>query len=94
MSLDVYRLKNGKPDKLLLSISDLEYRELLPAIDKFKLKTGLYIDLYKDLKLNSGLQALIDVVDSTNNGKQIYKSLLSILQRSEIEDCGIIFVGD
>jgi hypothetical protein len=94
MSIDIHKLKNGKAEDLLLSINDSEYTELLPAIEVYKAKTGLFIDQYSDLKLSSGVQPLIDAVEASSNGSKIYNSLVNVLKQSEAGGYGIIFVGD
>ena len=94
MSIDIHKLKNGRGEERLLSINDSEYSELLPAIDRYMSKTGLYIDQYSDLKLSSGVQPLIESVEATNTGNKIYGSLLKVLKQSEANGYGIIFVGD
>ena len=68
MSLDVHKLTNGRPGECLLSISDAEYLELLPAFNVFKSKTSLSIDQYTDLKLSSGLSILIESIEAKSNG--------------------------
>lgn len=94
MSLDIHKLKSDKAEDLLLSINDSEYAELLPAIEIYKSKTGLFIDQYSDLKLSSGVQPLIDAVAVSSNGSKIYNSLVNVLKQSEAGGYGIIFVGD
>ncbi len=94
MSIDIHKLKNGRAEEHLLSINDSEYSELLPAIDRYKSKTGLYIDQYSDLKLSSGVQPLIEAVEVASTGSEIYSSLLKVLKQSEVAGYGIIFVGD
>lgn len=94
MSIDIHKLENGRPLDLLLSINDLEYAELLPAVESFKAKTGLFIDQYSDLKLSSGVQPLIESVEASSNGSKIYSSLLNVLKQSEVGGYGIIFVSD
>jgi len=94
MSIDIHKLKNGRPADLLLSISDSEYAELLPAIEMYKEKTGLFIDQYTDLKLSSGVEPLIESVEASKNGSKIYGSLATVLKQSEAGGYGIIFVGD
>ncbi len=94
MSIDIHLLKNGRAEDFLLSIDDSEYLELSPAIELYKSKTGLFIDQYGDLKLSSGVSPLIDSLEVTSNGSEIYKSLLSVLKQSEVAGNGIIIVGN
>ncbi len=94
MSIDIHKLMNGRPTDLLLSINDSEYAELLPAIEMYKAKTGLFIDQYGDLKLSSGVQPLIESAKASTSGSKIYSSLISVLKQSEVGGYGIIFVGD
>jgi hypothetical protein len=94
MSLDIHKLKNGRPGKCLLSIGDAEYFELLPAFRIFKSKTGLTIDQYTDLKLSSGLSILIESVEAKSNGSTVHSSLLKVLRQSEENGQGIIFIGE
>jgi hypothetical protein len=95
MSLDIHKLKNGRPEERLLSISDSEYSELLPVFDSFKSKTGLHIEQYSDLKLSSGVfQPLIEAIKASGNSAKIYGELLKVLEQSVVAGCGIMFVGD
>ena len=94
MSLDVHKLTNGRPGECLLSISDAEYLELLPAFNVFKSKTSLSIDQYTDLKLSSGLSILIESIEAKSNGIAIHGSLLEVLRHSEENGQGIIFIGE
>ena len=94
MSIYIHKLTNGRPTDLLLSINDSEYAELLPAIEMFKAKTGLFIEQYSDLKLSSGVQPLIESVEASSNGSKIYSLLVGVLKNSEADGYGIIFIGD
>lgn len=94
MALDVHKLESGRIGKHLLSINDLEYYDLEPAIEHYKSKTGLLIDQYSDFKLTSGTQALIKSLEETNNNSEIYTKLISALKHSELMGYSIIFVGD
>jgi len=94
MSIDIHKLKNGRAEDYLLSINDSEYSELSPAIEMYKSKTGLFIDQYSDLKLSSGVLPLIQSLEATSNGTDIYASLINVLKQSESAGYGIIFVGD
>lgn len=94
MSLDIHKLTNGRPGECLLSISDAEYLELLPAFRVFKSKTGLTIDQYTDLKLSSGLSILIKSIEAKSSGNAVHSSLLKVLKQSEENGQGIIFIGE
>ncbi|MFL1483356.1 hypothetical protein [Marinobacter sp. LN3S78] len=94
MSIDIHKLIDGRPKDRLLSISDSEYAEIFPAIELYREKTGLFIDQYSDLKLNSGVKPLIESLEAKDNGRSIYGLLISALRKSEADGYGIIFVGD
>ncbi|EAR10586.1 hypothetical protein MED297_11240 [Reinekea sp. MED297] len=85
---------DGKAKDHLLSINSSEYVELLPAIELFRAKTGLFIDQYGDLKLSSGVSSLVESLEATSTGNQNYRSLIRVLRASEEEGYGIIFLGD
>ncbi len=94
MGIDIHRLKNGRPEDLLLTINESEYQDLLPAIETYSANTGLLIDQYSDLKLSSTVIPLIEALESSANGSEIYRSLIGILKQSDVEGYGIIFIGD
>jgi hypothetical protein len=94
MSIDIYKLVNGRSTDHLLSINESEYADLLPAMEMYKAKTGLIIDQYGDLKLNSGIKPLIESVETSASGSEIFSSLIGVLKQSEVGGYGIIFVGD
>ncbi len=94
MSIDIHKLKNGRADELLISLSDAECAELLPALDLFTTKTGLCLDEYGDLTLHTGLRPLLEVVELLLNQERIYHVLAEILRKAENDGYGIIFLGD
>ncbi|SEF67643.1 hypothetical protein [Marinobacterium lutimaris] len=94
MSIDVHKIIDGRTQDHILSINSTEYAEILPAIELYRAKTGLFIDQYSDLKLSSGVKPLIESLEAKSTGSQIYKSLISVLKKSELEGYGIIFIGE
>lgn len=94
MGIDIHRLKNGRPEDLLLTINESEYQDLLPAIEIYSANTGLLIDQHSDLKLSSTVIPLIEALEASANGSEIYRSLIGILKQSDVEGYGIIFIGD
>ena len=55
MTLDLFKSTNGRQQELLLSINDDDYKMLSAAFEIYKKRTGLFIDPYSTLKLNSGV---------------------------------------
>jgi len=98
MSIDIHILKNGQAEKLLYSINESSYSILEPIFEKYKNKTGLYIDPYGTLKLSSGLEILISLISEKAEKNQTelpeYKKILSILNEAQSNNYGIIFVGE
>ena len=96
MALDVYKSKNGTYQELLLSIDDGGYAILSTAFDIYKKRTGLFIDPYATLKLNSGVAPLISSINDAfpDNKHKIVNTLLDILKQAESEHFGVTFVGD
>jgi len=100
MALDIHRLENGQPYELLYSIGEAAYELLAPAFNLFKQRTGLTIDPYGDLQLSSGLQALIDTLNSclqtekNNVAEAEINLLLKVLTDAQSRRISIIFCGD
>ncbi|MBM94832.1 MAG: hypothetical protein CMI09_03140 [Oceanospirillaceae bacterium] len=94
MSLDLHKLEGNRPAERLMSISDAELDQLEPEIEAFRLKTGMIIDQYGDLKLRSNIGDLIDILESASTQTAAHTSLSNILKRSVQEGFALIFVGD
>lgn len=100
MTLDIHRLENGQAQEKLISIGNAEFGLLEPGFKLFSKKTGLPIDPYRDLKLSSGLQALIQALEETRKhekskeAKGIMESLLRVLYEAQSKGHSIIFCGD
>ncbi|MEZ5986124.1 MAG: hypothetical protein R3B94_09250 [Hyphomonas sp.] len=90
MALDVHAYEDGKMGQLLFQIDDKVYGDLRPAFELFRQRTGLSVDPYGDLVVDSALPALISALTEVHAS-----SLLS----SILEECvrtgrSVILVGD
>ena len=96
MALDIYKSNNGSLSELLLSIKDEDYKILSSAFDTYEKRTGLFIDPYSTLKLNSGVAPLITSINDAlpESNHKIVKALLNILKQAERDHFGVTFVGD
>ena len=90
MALDVHEYKCGKMGRLLFQIDDKTYVNLQPAIELFQQRTGLFLDPYRDVVVDSALPALISALREA----QTSPPLLGILAECERMGRSVIFVGD
>lgn len=90
MALDVHEYKCGKLGRLLFQIDDKAYGDLQPAFELFQERTGLFIDPYRDVIVDSVLPAIISAMREA----QTSLSSLGILEECERTGRSVIFVGD
>lgn len=90
MALDVHEYKCGKMGRLLFQIDDKTYSNLQSAIELFQQRTGLFLDPYRDVVVDTALPALISALREA----QTSPSLLGILAECERMGRSVIFVGD
>ncbi|WP_209113897.1 hypothetical protein [Endozoicomonas sp. G2_1] len=98
MALDLHIMENGQPKEWIYAIDSEKWSLLNEAFEIFKAKTGLVIDQYSDTKFSSGLQNLIDVLNSVapKYGKkaELFSEFIAVLECAESSGKNIIFVGD
>ena len=90
MALDVHEYECGKMGRLLFQIDDKTYSNLQSAIELFQQRTGLFLDPYRDVVMDTALPALISALREA----QTSPSLLGILAECERMGRSVIFVGD
>lgn len=62
MALDIHTYENGKMGEHLYSTNDQLYAILSPCFERYKQRTGRFIDPYPDLPFSDGLELLIQAV--------------------------------
>ena len=90
MALDVHEYKCGNMGQLLFQIDDKAYGGLQPAFELFQKRTGLFVDPYGDVVVDSALPAMISALREAETSS----SLLGILEECERTGRSVIFVGD
>ncbi|KCZ83602.1 hypothetical protein HAD_13409 [Hyphomonas adhaerens MHS-3] len=90
MALDVHEYKDGRMGQLLFQIDDKAYGALQPAFDRFRQRTGGFVDPYGDLIVDSQLSVLISKIAEL----KVKTDLLAVLEACRDEGSAIIFVGD
>ena len=98
MALDLHIMENGQPKEWIYAIDSERWSLFNEAFEIFKAKTGLVIDQYSDTKFSSGLQNLIDILNSVapQYGKSaaLFSEFISVLESAESNGKKVIFVGD
>ena len=98
MALDLHIMENGQPKEWIYAIDSEKWSLFNEAFEIFKAKTGLVIDQYSDTKFSSGLQNLINVLNSVTpkHGKnaELFSEFIAVLESAENSGKNIIFVGD
>lgn len=98
MSLDCYHLTDIRKQHLLFQIEEYELDEIAEVLSTFKKATGLYINLYDDVKLyQDHVKLLLSLINSSLSGiwdknrKLIRQGLLS---KFNVSKDGFLMVGD
>lgn len=94
MGLDIYKHNHDSSQELIFTIDDCLYKEIEPALKLFQSITGIFIDPYGNTKFFSGLNPLLEVLDSFPNKSADFKELNLALKESEKDCNGLSFVGD
>lgn len=76
--------------RLLYQIDDKTYGVLQPAFDRFRQRTGSFVDPYGDLIVDSQLSVLISEIAEL----KVKTDLLTVLEARRDEGGAIVFVGD
>ncbi|MBR9806413.1 MAG: hypothetical protein GYB49_04185 [Alphaproteobacteria bacterium] len=74
----------------MFQIDDKTYGDLYPAFELFHQRTGLFIDPYSDVVVDTALPAFIAVLTEL----QTSTSLLGILEECDRTGRSVIFAGD
>ncbi|KCZ53180.1 hypothetical protein HY29_17590 [Hyphomonas beringensis] len=90
MALDVHAYRGGRMGRLLYQIDDQAYGVLQPAFDRFRQRTGSFVDPYGDLIVDAQLSVLISEIAKL----KVETDLLTVLEACRNECGAIVFVGD